>query len=106
MLHCCDPLFSDEKHSEARDKAMLDILLAVVETSYTTLPLTGRVPCSSGDGQNKHQHHKIIPGWSKEVEPLRLQSNACYRAWLVAGKPRQGDVFNSKLLSFDMLYNV
>ena len=43
LLHCQNPQCEDPSHSEERDKTVLDILCAMVETSYTSLPLTGRV---------------------------------------------------------------
>ena len=73
---------------------MLDLLMAVVETSYTSLPLTGR----AGSGCNQ-DFRDIIPGWTKEVEPLRLESNLFYCKWLAAGKPRQGEHHEAKLCS-------
>ena len=33
------------------------------------------------------------------MEPFRIRSNACYRAWLAVGKPRQGEVHEAKLHS-------
>ena len=30
------------------------------------------------------------------MEPYRLASNTCYRAWLAAGKPRQGEAHEAK----------
>ena len=96
MLHCRDPLCRDASHSEARDSAVLDILLALVETAYTSLPLTGGVPGRPG---GQEEQRDIIPGWSEEVEPFRLFSNTCYRAWLAAGKPRQGEEHQAKLRS-------
>jgi hypothetical protein len=80
-----------------RDGAVLDILLALVETAYTSLPLTGGVP--GRPGGRPGEQREVIPGWSAEVEPHRLASNACYRAWIAAGKPRQGDAHEAKLRS-------
>ena len=62
---------------------ILDILLAVVEASYASVPLTGKAG-------GKNSKREILPGWSREVEQFRLNSNAAYRSWLAAGKPRQG----------------
>ena len=97
MLHCRDPHCEDGRHTEDRDGAVLDILLAIVETAYTALPLTGGVP--GRPGGKPEEQRDIIPGWSEEVEPFRLASNACYRAWLAAGKRRQGEVHEAKLKS-------
>ena len=92
LLHCQDRQCEDPtSHSEERDKTVLDILCAMVETSYTSLPLTGRA--------GGRQGREVIPSWSAEVEPFRLDSNTCYRAWLAAGKPRQGEVHTARLRS-------
>ena len=90
MLQCNNTMCMDQGHTDARDKVVMDILLGMVETSYTSLPLTGRAG-------GREDSREIIPGWSTEVEPYRLQSNAAYRCWLAAGKPRQGRVFQDKL---------
>ena len=90
--HCTDYNCTDESHSSARDNVMLDILMAVVESSYTSVPLTGSV---GGVNGNK----KVLPGWSQQVEPYRQASNAAYRSWIAHGKPRQGLVHKLKLTS-------
>ena len=90
MLQCKNTMCMDQGHTDARDKVVMDILLGMVETSYTSLPLTGRAG-------GREDSREIIPGWSTDVEPYRLQSNAAYRCWLAAGKPRQGQVFQAKL---------
>ena len=91
LLHCRDPLCGDPSHSEERDGTVLDILMAMVETSFSRLPLTGRAQGGKG--------RAVIPGWSAEVEPFRRESNTCYRTWLAAGKPRQGAEHEAKLHS-------
>ena len=98
MKNCVNMSCADSSHSEARDSSVLDILLALVETSYTKVPLTGGIPSSNqgGDGRPKHE---VIPGWSTEVEPYRLIATSCHRAWLAAGKPRQGEVHTARLQS-------
>ena len=60
LVHCRDPLCSDLAHTQARDDMVLEILLSLVETSYTSsLPLTGR---AGGRGQRERE---VIPGWSR-----------------------------------------
>ena len=49
MMHFRNPLCWDTSHSEDRDGAVLDILLALVETAYTFIPLTGGYLASWGD---------------------------------------------------------
>ena len=51
----CDPLCEDAIHSEMRDGAVLDTLLALVETAYTLLPLTGCVPVWPGRQTGQQQ---------------------------------------------------
>ena len=84
------------KHSEDRDGTVLDILLALDEMAYTSIPLTGGVAGRLGGHGDQRD---IIPGWSDEVEPFRPVSNSCHRAWLAAGKPRQGEEHEAKLRS-------
>ena len=96
MVHCRDPTCGDNTHSYLRDTAVLDILLAVVETSYTTVPLTGGVP-TAAKGDRPQQ--EVIPECSAEVEPYRLEATSCHRAWLAAGKLRQGEAQEARLRS-------
>ena len=79
FLYCQDPRCEDSSHTEQRDNVVLDLLMAVVETSYTSLPLTGRA--GSGHDQDRRD---IILGWTEEVEALRLESNFFYRKWLAS----------------------
>ena len=60
MLHCQDPQYEDASHSEARDQVVLDILLSMVECSYSTIPLTGKL------GELK------VPGRSSRAGQLKL----------------------------------
>ena len=82
-----------QAHTEDRYVVILDILLAVVESSYTSLPLTGRA------GQGVLRDKKGTPGWSAEVEPYRQRSNYSYRAWLAGGRPSHGELHRSKVES-------
>ena len=93
MLHCRDPLCEDRSHSEDRDSVVLDILLSMVEVSYTSLPLTGQA------GRGRSREREVIPGWSATVEPFRQRSIYCYRAWRAGGKPSHGDLHRAKLES-------
>ena len=92
LVHCRDPLCENSAHSKARDSVVLDILLAMVESSYNCLPLTGLA-----GGREAKDRKTVTPGWSAEVEPYKQRSNYCYRAWLAAGRPSQGDLHRSKV---------
>ena len=87
---CSDVLCENETHNSDSDSLLLDILFSVIEASYEAIPLTGCV-----NSQNKRRRN-IIPGWTREVEQYRLQSNAAYKLWIQAGKPRNGDLFSEK----------
>ena len=65
---------------------MLDILLSMVETSNTSIPLCGgrRVGSTAKSGC------KAIPGWTEEVEPFRMESMYWHRVWLAEGRPSHG----------------
>ena len=71
---------------------VLDILLSIVETSYTTLPLTGTI-------NRNNVTHKYLPGWNKEVSELQQKSRYSYRVWIANGKPNQGPIHHEKLRS-------
>ena len=88
MVHCRDPLCNEPSHTKMRDSMVLDILLSMVETSYTTIPLSGL-----------HAQREVIPGWSAEVEPFRAQSKYCFRVWLADGKPSTGEIHSAKIRS-------
>ena len=63
-------LCTDPNHSQERDSLTLDILVAMVEASHSSLPVTG------GGGAGKHGGGwHAIPGWVEEVEPFRQESN-------------------------------
>ena len=86
VLQCTNPNCTNLTHSQHRDSFIMDILLAMVETSHTTLPLAGgkRVGTKSRSGL------KTIPGWTEEVEPFRSESMYWHRVWLGAGRPSNG----------------
>ena len=69
-LHCHDVHCSDKNHSDETDSMVLDILCAVVETSYTTLPLYG----GKGGGKGKGPLPTAFPGWSEEVGPYQREA--------------------------------
>ena len=70
VLVCSNPHCVEPCHSEQRESFMLDILLAIVETSFTTLPLGGGRKVG-GKGKGGCQ---AIPGWNEEVQPYRKES--------------------------------
>ena len=86
VLLCSEPHCGELCHSEQRDSFMLDILLAMVETSYTTLPQSGGMKV----GGKRQTGCQAIPGWNEEAEPYRKESMYWHRIWLKEGRPSQG----------------
>ena len=86
-LSCKDLHCSLAEHSQERDSLMLDILCNLVESSYTTLPMTGGRPVSSTAGRGSRGG---LPGWNQEVEPYRQDSIYWHNVWLRESRPSNG----------------
>ena len=61
-----------------RDSHMMEILVAIIETSHCTIPMTKPGP---------KQKVKDIPGWKQYVEPFRSDAMFWHSIWLSSGKP-------------------
>ena len=88
-LNCQNPNCKRKEHSKERDDYMLDILSVIIETSYTSIPLTsgGR---RKWDPDQNCPVGKVIPGWQEHVEPFRQESIFWYGVWQSAGSPHTG----------------
>ena len=85
-LSCENPHCQDKTHSDDRDSFMLDILLSLVECSYTKLPLSGG---STGGGRGGKGCGRPVPGW-EEVEPFRKEARYWHGVWLKENRPNTG----------------
>ena len=56
-LHCKDSKCEQQSHDKAREDLVLDVLCAIVETSYTFLPLTG---CAGGPSAHAQQRDRRL----------------------------------------------
>ena len=83
-LLCQDVHCQEITHTEERDSMMLDILCAIVETSYVSLPLYG----GKGGGRTNSAHGTPFPGWADEVGPYQNESRYWHDAWVLEGRPR------------------
>ena len=88
-LSCLDTSCLDPAHSEDRDSHVLDILTALVETSYSCIPLS-RGKTRPGDPKKSCPVSRAVPGWKEEVEPLRQESLFWHSVWISAGRPFNG----------------
>ena len=91
-LHCRDPHCQDNLHSEERDSHVLNILISVIESTHTCIPLTTS-RSKPADPRKSCPVTEAIPGWKDEVEPKRQDSLFWHSVWRSAGSPRQGDLF-------------
>ena len=84
-LLCINCKCSNPIHSQERDSFTLDILLAIVETTHTSLPFCGgrRV------GRSEKSGSRALPGWLDEVEPFKQEARYWHRVWLMEGRPSQ-----------------
>ena len=64
-LDCKDMLCHDESHSQDRDSHVLDILIAVIETSYTCIPLSGCVKNKVSNPQSTCLINQFLAGKTK-----------------------------------------
>ena len=88
-LGCKDPKCMSKQHSIERDNYMLNILSAMIETSYLTIPLS----CGGKQNTNPDRNcpvSKAIPGWRDQVKPLRDDSIFWHGVWQSAGRPNKG----------------
>ena len=85
-LCCEDPHCQDQAHSVKRDSFMLDILLALVESSYTKLPLSGG---GAGGGRGGAGRGRPIPGWA-EVDSYRRVARYWHGVWIKENRPSTG----------------
>ena len=83
-LHCQNVHCQDISHTEERDSLVLDMLCAIVETSYTALPQYG----GKGGGRPNSKFGTPFPGWVEEVEPYEKESRYWHDAWVLEGRPR------------------
>ena len=81
-LSCLDVSCKCEEHGMARDSHVLDILCAMVETSYECIPLTARVTRKEGKGGRQ-----FLPGWKDTIAPLKSDSIFWHSVWISAGRP-------------------
>ena len=80
-LNCSEVNCQVQAHSDERDSLVLDMLCAVVETYYTSLPVYGGI----GGGEPQGHNSTAIPRWSKGVEIYQQQSQYWNDNWVLEG---------------------
>ena len=91
---CEDPCCEDSSHSADCDSLLLDVLCAVVESSYATIPLSG-----GGKGGQCRTARGGLPGWQEEVRPYQVDSVHWHRVWLREGRPSTGPLHDTMVRS-------
>ena len=88
-MNCSDVTCQCQFHTEERDSHVLDILCALIETSYEYIPLSSRTK-SSEKSKNVSQS---LPGWRENVAPLKSDSLSWHAIWISAGRPTSGSLY-------------
>ena len=87
-LNCQDVHCQHENHSEVRDGHMLDILTAIIESSHSAIPMSGKPPVVNPD--KNCPVNKAIPGWEENIKPQRDSSLFWHAVWISAARPNNG----------------
>ena len=91
-LSCCNSQCQNKLHLEERDSYVLDILVSIIESSFSCIPITGPRRQGSGNRNNCYVS-ECIPGWKDQVEPLKKDSLFWHGVWKSADRPIQGVLF-------------
>ena len=91
-LQCQDPLCTNGEHLQARDSYLLDILIAMIESSHETIPMGGGKR-KKWDPDKNCEVEAALPGWREELEPLRQDSLFWHFIWQQNGKPNSGQLY-------------
>ena len=94
-LNCICSQCQDETHSEERDSHVLDILIAVIESSHKCIPPSSGGRKGKADPKKSCHVSQSVPGWREHVEPFRNDSVFWHGLWRSAGCPRDGDLFEN-----------
>ena len=93
-LLCDNPSCDSESHSADCDSLLLVVLCAMVESCYTTIPLSGGG--KAGPGRTARGG---VPGWREEVRPYQQDSMYWYWVWLREGRPSTGMIHDNMVRS-------
>ena len=91
-LDCQDPHCDQAEHLQVRDSYLLDVLVAMIETSHETIPMGGG-KMKKWDPDKKCEVGSAIPGWRENLEPLRQDSLFWHAMWQQNGKPNRGQLY-------------
>ena len=91
-LDCHDPHCIEAEHLQARDSYLLDILIAMIETSHETIPMGGGRRMKWNPDKNC-EVESALPGWRNDLEPLRQDSLFWHFMWNQSGKPNTGQLY-------------
>ena len=91
-LQCNNCQCQDPAHSVDRDSHVLDILMAVIESSHVCIPLSGGGKACDDPSKSCYVSQSV-PGWKDEVEPFKKDSIFWHALWCSAGSPNQGGLF-------------
>ena len=76
-----------ETNSEDRDRLVLDLLGAVVESSHATIPMVGGRQGAARPDSGR------VPGWREQAAPFRKDLLFWHSMWLSADRPNVGQLY-------------
>jgi hypothetical protein len=79
--HCRNPKCDVTEHRNESDNYMEDILNAITEAAFDSLPVT------SAGGATGNDYKKKVPGWNEQVHPFRQNARFWHAIWVSAEKP-------------------
>ena len=85
-FQCTDVNCQLEEHIRDRDRYVLDVLCAIMESSHQSIPLS-----SSGKPPSKQKTDQI-PGWKENVAPAKSDALFWHSVWMSAGRPAAGEL--------------
>ena len=94
-LDCTDPHCDIAEHRQARDSFLLDVIIAMIETSHETVPMGGGKR-KKWDPDKNCFIESAMPGWREQVEPLRQDSMFWNSIWVSLGCANSGNLFELK----------
>ena len=83
-LNCSDADCQLEEHTRDRDRYVVDVMCAIMESSHQSIPMSS----SGSSGKKKDQ----LPGWEENVAPAKEDALFWHSVWMSAARPATGEL--------------
>ena len=88
-------MYTQADHLQVRDSFLLDVLIAMIESSHETIPMGGGKR-KKWDPDKNCEVETALPGWRDELEPLCQDSLFWHSMWQQGSKPNKGQLYEVK----------